>query len=110
MCKDDSWFIRHVEPPSACRPSDNLGRYQTRPLLVAKDITTTGWQIACCTAEFWLCQPGRLRPQESFSTDPASLALRFMSAPKRWGNRPALLWIAEGFWVLRFRLMVKRGH
>src|SRR5512139_1497572 len=29
---------------------------------------------------------------------------------KRWGNRPALLWIAERFWVLRFRLMVKRGH
>jgi hypothetical protein len=22
----------------------------------------------------------------------------------------ALLWIAERFWVLRFRLMVKRGH
>ena len=40
-----------------------MGRYQTRPLLVAKDITTTGWQIACCTAEFRLCQPGRLRPQ-----------------------------------------------
>src|SRR6516164_1632790 len=63
MCKDDSWFIRHVEPPNACRPSDNLDRYQTRPLLVAKDITTTGWQIACCTEEFRLCQPGRLRPQ-----------------------------------------------
>jgi hypothetical protein len=29
---------------------------------------------------------------------------------KRWGNRPALLWISEEFWVLRFRLMVKRGH
>ena len=27
----------------------------------------------------------------------------------RWGNRPASLWIAEDFWVLRFRLMVKRG-
>ena len=27
--------------------------------------------------------------------------------PKRWGNRPALLWIARRFWVLRFRLMVK---
>ena len=27
----------------------------------------------------------------------------------RWGNRPALLWIAENLWVLRFRLMVKRG-
>jgi transposase len=26
----------------------------------------------------------------------------------RWGNRPASLWIAEDFWVLRFRLMVKR--
>jgi len=26
---------------------------------------------------------------------------------KRWGNRPAFLWIAG---VLRFRLMVKRGH
>src|SRR5215469_9287433 len=63
MCKDDSWFIRHVEPPNACRLSDNLGRYQTRPVLVAKDTTTTGWQIACCTAEFRLCQPGRLRPQ-----------------------------------------------
>src|SRR5262245_40084096 len=25
MCKDDGWFIRHVEPPNACcRPSDNL--------------------------------------------------------------------------------------
>src|SRR5262245_9215402 len=23
MCKDDGWFIRHVEPPNACRPSDN---------------------------------------------------------------------------------------
>ena len=29
---------------------------------------------------------------------------------QRWGNRPALLWIARRFWVLRFRLMVKRGH
>src|SRR5215813_15309836 len=29
---------------------------------------------------------------------------------QRWGNRPAFLWIAEDFWVLRFRLMVKRGH
>ena len=29
--------------------------------------------------------------------------------PLRWGNRPAFLWIAEEFWVLRFRLMVKRG-
>src|SRR5262245_3183079 len=29
--------------------------------------------------------------------------------PGRWGNRPASLWIAEDFWVLRFRLMVKRG-
>src|SRR5262249_62374142 len=29
---------------------------------------------------------------------------------QRWGNRPAFLWIAERFWVLRFRLMVKRGH
>src|SRR5262245_35201804 len=29
--------------------------------------------------------------------------------PNRWGNRPARLWIAERFWVLRFRLMVKRG-
>src|SRR3974377_1367408 len=28
----------------------------------------------------------------------------------RWGNRPALLWIREEIWVLRFRLMVKRGH
>jgi len=28
---------------------------------------------------------------------------------KRWGNRPASLWIAEDCWVLRFRLMVKRG-
>src|SRR5215510_13920926 len=28
---------------------------------------------------------------------------------QRWGNRPASLWIAEDFWVLRFRLMVKRG-
>ena len=27
----------------------------------------------------------------------------------RWGNRPTSLWIAEDFWVLRFRLMVKRG-
>ena len=27
----------------------------------------------------------------------------------RWGNRPASLWIAEDFRVLRFRLMVKRG-
>src|SRR5262249_22601391 len=26
-----------------------------------------------------------------------------------WGNRPAFLWIAERFGVLRFRLMVKRG-
>jgi hypothetical protein len=24
MCKDDGWFIRHVEPPNARRPSDNL--------------------------------------------------------------------------------------
>src|SRR5215475_5679158 len=23
MCKDDGWFIGHVEPPNACRPSDN---------------------------------------------------------------------------------------
>src|SRR5262249_5448886 len=23
MCKDDGWFIRHVEPPNACRLSDN---------------------------------------------------------------------------------------
>jgi hypothetical protein len=30
--------------------------------------------------------------------------------PERWGNRPALLWMAEDFGVLRFRLMVKRGH
>src|SRR4029077_18351556 len=29
--------------------------------------------------------------------------------PERWGNRPAFLLIAED-WVLRFRLMVKRGH
>ena len=29
--------------------------------------------------------------------------------PERWGNRPASLWIAGRFWVLRFRLMVKRG-
>ena len=29
---------------------------------------------------------------------------------QRWGNRPAFLWIAEDFGVLRFRLMVKRGH
>src|SRR5215471_513500 len=28
---------------------------------------------------------------------------------QRWGNRPAFLWIAERFGVLRFRLMVKRG-
>src|SRR5580658_8671371 len=28
----------------------------------------------------------------------------------RWGNRPGSLWIAEDFGVLRFRLMVKRGH
>ena len=28
---------------------------------------------------------------------------------ERWGNRPTSLWIAEDFWVLRFRLMVKRG-
>src|SRR3974377_2160019 len=28
----------------------------------------------------------------------------------RWGNRPASCGIAERFWVLRFRLMVKRGH
>src|SRR5262249_35292257 len=28
---------------------------------------------------------------------------------KRWGNRPASLWIAGRFGVLRFRLMVKRG-
>src|SRR3974390_1200260 len=28
----------------------------------------------------------------------------------RWGKRPALLWIREEIWVLRFRLMVKRGH
>jgi hypothetical protein len=26
--------------------------------------------------------------------------------PERWGNRPAFLWMVEGFWVLRFRLMV----
>src|SRR5215472_7938971 len=29
--------------------------------------------------------------------------------PERWGNRPASLWIAGRFGVLRFRLMVKRG-
>src|SRR5215471_6019538 len=23
MYKDDGWFIRHVEPPNACRPCDN---------------------------------------------------------------------------------------
>src|SRR5215472_8311753 len=23
MCKDDGWFIRHVEPLIACRPGDN---------------------------------------------------------------------------------------
>ena len=28
---------------------------------------------------------------------------------QRWGNRPAFLLIGED-WVLRFRLMVKRGH
>src|SRR5262245_18900865 len=28
---------------------------------------------------------------------------------QRWSNRPAFLWIAERFGVLRFRLMVKRG-
>src|SRR3974390_561698 len=27
-----------------------------------------------------------------------------------WGTRPALLWIRAELWVLRFRLMVKRGH
>src|SRR3974390_3350745 len=29
---------------------------------------------------------------------------------QRWGTRPALLWIRAEIWVLRFRLMVKRGH
>src|SRR5215831_17148731 len=33
----------------------------------------------------------------------------FRFAPERWGNRPASLWIAGRFGVLRFRLMVKRG-
>src|SRR3974390_451134 len=90
MCKDDSWFIRHVEPPSACRPSDNLGRYQTRPLLVAKDITTTGWQIACCTAECRLCQPGRLRPQGVKSTYYRSATLLSASSPTS-GHAKAVL-------------------
>ena len=31
------------------------------------------------------------------------------TVPIRWGNRPAFLWIAGRFGVLRFRLMVKRG-
>src|SRR5262249_34831557 len=30
--------------------------------------------------------------------------------PKRWGNRPAACGELEDFWVLRLRLMVKRGH
>jgi hypothetical protein len=29
--------------------------------------------------------------------------------PRRWGNRPAQLVDSRRFWVLRFRLMVKRG-
>jgi hypothetical protein len=31
------------------------------------------------------------------------------TVPIRWGNRPAFLWIAGRFGVLRFRLMVKPG-
>src|SRR5262245_61991860 len=42
----------------------------------------------------------------------ADLWRRLATCPlsgQRWGNRPAFLWIAERFGVLRFRLMVKRG-
>src|SRR5262249_47035786 len=35
--------------------------------------------------------------------------LEWRLRPERWGNRPASLWIAGRFGVLRFRLMVKRG-
>src|SRR5262245_2590008 len=47
----------------------------------------------------------------SYGSDPdLSRCLRHdRFTPGRWGNRPASLWIAEDFWVLRFRLMVKRG-
>src|SRR5262245_47737411 len=48
---------------------------------------------------------GGIRQKLAAGMNPNDVSFR----GQRWGNRPAFLWIAERFGVLRFRLMVKRG-
>jgi hypothetical protein len=47
---------------------------------------TTGWQIACCTAEFGPCRPGRLRPQGVIKRSKSHAA--FSSASSETGLYP----------------------
>ena len=68
-------LIPNMGPPAVVV---NLGRaVSPPPVLVRKDTNHDGLANTCCTAEFRLCQPGRLRPQG------------VRNAPNGFGCRPA---------------------
>ena len=52
--------------------------------------------------------PGK-KPLIKLSYRPPNYETLIEYLTQRWGNRPAFLWIAERFGVLRLRLMVKQG-
>src|SRR5262249_28297013 len=86
-----------------------------RSLLIGRYVMATAEHREPCDSRgscTVLGAPGGETPPGDSSTAPQRIGAgeRHMSGPPRkMGNRPASLWIAERFGVLRFRLMVKRG-